>query len=262
MDKILEPIEQNQNPQTGAQSIYRTISLIRIVAENNEHGSRLSQIAKIANLHTATARRILSVLVSEGLVTFDPISKLYQLGMEMVHLGSKAQQFHVLDIFRPIVEQIALETEDTVFLLVRSGYDVLCVELIEGKYPIRTIDMGKGDRYPLGSSAGSLALIAFLEEKEFDQILKANEPRYVQNHGITVAEIRALAALSQKAGYIVSKGLFLKGVTSIGIPINSKKENLAVAITVSAINKRMDNRRQKQIVQYVNKLLDQYNMTV
>jgi len=260
MDKLVNPSEQYPKAQTGAQSIYRTVSLIRAVAENNMQGSRLSQIAKMVSLHAATARRILSVLVSEGLITFEPTSKLYHLGMEMYHLGNQAQQFHVLDIFRPIVEQIALETEDTVFLLVRSGYDVLCVDLIQGKFPIRTIDMGVGDRYPLGISAGSLAIIAFLVEKEFDQILKANEPRYEQNYGITVAEIRALAARSQKTGYIVSKGLFLEGVTSIGIPINHKKGNLAVAITVSAINKRLDNGRQKQIVQYVKKLVDQYNI--
>jgi DNA-binding IclR family transcriptional regulator len=85
--------------------------------------------------------------VSEGLLTFDPASKLYHLGIEMYYLGTKTQEFHVIDIFRPLIKQIALETDDTVFLLIRPGYDVLCVDLMQGKFPIRAIEVSIGDRY-------------------------------------------------------------------------------------------------------------------
>jgi len=257
MEKVMESKEKIRKDQTGAQSVFRTISLIRAVSKYNEKGARLSKIAQETNLHVATARRILSVLVSEGFMTFNPVTKLYHLGMEMYHLGGMAHQVHIRDIFRPLIEQIAVETEDTVFLLIRSGYDVLCVDLVEGKFPIRTMTISIGDRRPLGIGAGSLALIAFLGAKEFEQILAVNGPRYPQYNGITAATIQVLAADSQKQGYVVSRGLFHDGVTSLGIPIFQKNGDLVAVITVAAIDKRMDNRRQKKIVEYVKTMADQ-----
>jgi DNA-binding IclR family transcriptional regulator len=123
--------------QEGAQSVHRAILLLRTVAASNEHGMRLSQIAKKAELSIPTAHRILTALASEGFLEYNLSSKCYHIGIELYALGSKAQQFALREKYRTCLENIARETLDSVYLVVRSGFDALCIDDIEGKSTIR-----------------------------------------------------------------------------------------------------------------------------
>ena len=238
----------------GAQSVYRTISLLRSVAKHNETGARLSDIALEVGIHVATAHRILAVLVEEGFLTYDSSTKLYGLGIELYNLGNLAHQFDIRDQYRNAIEQVAEKTEDTVFLLIRSGNDVLCIDLVEGIYPIRTMTITVGARRPLGIGAGSLSLIAFLPDDQFEKILSTNEHRYPQYKGLTGKNIRALAKRSRKHGYVVSEGLFHEGVTSVGVPVYNRLGEVVAAITVATIEKRMGSERQKEIASFVRNI--------
>lgn len=244
----------------GTQSIHRAIALLRAVAKYNEKGgANLSKLARDLELHVATAHRILSVLTSEGLITYDPFSKLYYLGIELFSLGIAAHQFSIRDCYRNALEQIAQETEDTVFLLIRSGYDVLCIDRVEGKFPIRTMTIDIGARRPLGIGAGSLSLIAFLPTERFEEAIAVNGRRYSQYKNLTADDIRQLAERARRQGYVVSKGLFHDGVTSVGVPVYDHHGEVVAAITVAAINERMDRARREMIVGFVKKTSSQHN---
>jgi len=245
---------RSSGSRTGAQSIQRAVSLLRAVARHSGQGATVSQVAREVGLHVSTAHRMLSVLAQEGLITQDPISKLYHLGIELFLLGSAAQQFNIRNQFRSALEQIAIETGDTVFLLIRSGNDVLCIDRVEGKFPIRTIMIDIGVRRPLGIGVGSLALIAFLPEDQFEAILSANASRYPQYKNLNAKDLRKLAAISRNHGYVVSEGLFHEGVTSIGVPIFNQQKEVIASITVSSISQRMDEKRRQGIAQLVKKV--------
>jgi len=241
--------------RSGAQSLHRAISLIRAVARHNDSGSTLSKLAREAGLHVATTHRMLSVLTKEGLVFHDPVSKHYHLGIDLFLLAGAAQQFTLRHQFRTALEKIAQETGDTVFLLIRSGYDALCLDRVEGQFPIRTVPIDIGVRRPLGIGAGSMALIAFSDPEQFETILQANARRYPQYKGLTKKDIQAMAAQFRKTGYVVSEGLFHEGVTSLGIPIFPDNGGVIAAITVSSVSQRMGEKRRKRIYQLVKKVI-------
>jgi len=238
----------------GAQSVHRTVSLVRSVAKYNKQGVNLSKIARDTGLHTATAHRILAALVLEGFLTYDSVSKLYHLGIDLYHIGKEAHHFSICEQYHSVIEKIADKTEDSVFLLIRSGNDVLCLDLVEGKYPIRTMTIEIGARRPLGIGVGSLALIAFLSKEEFETVLSDNQDRYPDYNGLTKKDIAKLAKKSQKDGFIVSKGLFHEGVTSVGVPVKDRHGKIVAAITVAAIDKRMDPSRRKEIAGLVSQI--------
>jgi DNA-binding IclR family transcriptional regulator len=240
---------------TGVQSVERTIALLRSVANYNDQGARLSDIARACALHTSTTHRILSILVAEGFVTHDRVSKLYHLGIELYRLGMAAHQYLIRDRFRSTLEKIERETEDTVFLLIRSGNDALCIDRIEGTYPIRTIPIDIGSRRPLGIGVASLSLIAFLPPAEFEAVLAANASRYPQYKNLSADDIRQLAIESREAGYVVSLGLFHDNIISIGIPVFDSHSHVVASIAVSAISQRMTPNRRKYIYQIVKKVL-------
>ena len=240
---------------SGAQSVERAVALLKIVAKYNEHGARLSDIARDTGLHLSTVHRILSILVAEGLITHDRVSKQYHLGMELYRLGMAAHHYLIRDRFRSAIEKIERETEDTVFLLIRSGNDALCIDRIEGRYPIRTIPIEIGSRRPLGIGVASLSLIAFLPKPEFEAVLSANASRYPQYNNLSADDIRQLAMVSLDQGHVISFGLFHEEITSIGIPIFDGDSNVIASIAVSAISKRMTQKRRHYIHKVVKKIL-------
>jgi DNA-binding IclR family transcriptional regulator len=254
MDKLGERLTRFPQRSRGSQSICRAIDLLRYVAKRNENGARLSGIARDAGINVSTTHRILGILVKEGLVTYDQVSKHYHLGLELYNLGITAYQFEIRDRFRASLERIERETEDTVFLIIRSGNDALCVDRVEGRYPVRTVLVDIGSRRPLGIGAGSLSLIAFLPEAEFEAVVLANAPRYPPYKNLTADNIRQLAVKSRKVGYVVSYGLFHEKVISVGIPIFDKQQQVVAAITVSAISQRMDHERREEIYRLVKQI--------
>jgi DNA-binding IclR family transcriptional regulator len=241
-------MRSNRLVQKGTQSIQRTIALLRAVAQKNDQGVRLSQLARKVGLHVATVRRILTVLAEEGLITYDPASKLYRLGLELYVLGSAAKQFAIREWFHDILKRIAQETEDTVYLITRSGNDALCIDRVEGKFPIRIMTYDIGARHPLGVGTAGLTYLAFLPDDEAEKILYANKSRYGKYNNMNEQKIRSLTALTRKRGYTINEGNYLKGVTGVGFPILNQQGEVIAAISVAAISERMGRRRQLSIV--------------
>jgi DNA-binding IclR family transcriptional regulator len=239
----------------GAKSVYRTIDLVRTIAGHNETGINLSDLAKKNNLPVATVHRIAAVLVSEELVSYDPISRCYKLGFGLYSLGHKAQQFFIRDTYRKSIEQVAQMTGETVYLLVRSGFDSLCIDLVEGGFPIRIMTYSVGDRRPLGVGAGSLTLLAFLPVSEAETILEANRGRYKSHNNMSVEQIRKRIDISRDLGHVFNDGTYLAGVTGVGVPIYGPDGVIIAAISVASISERMNRERAAEIAKMIHSSL-------
>jgi len=231
----------------GAQTIHRAISLLRLVVKHNDSGVRLTELAQEAGLHEATARRMLKALEAEGLITHDPESRLYHLGLDLYYFGAAAHQFHLRDRFRHTLERIAELTEDTVFLVIRSGNDALVIDRVEGAFPIRTLTHEVGQRVPLGIGAGSTSLLASLPSKELEAVIQANANRYGRYADRTTADVRAQVNACQKSGYALSEGNMMPEAIAVGRPVLDEKGNAVAAISVAAIFQRMDSKRRQTI---------------
>lgn len=250
-----------QTPLRGAQSISRAIALLRHVARHNDRGARLSEISQHAGLTLSTTHRLLAVLSAEGLITHDTVSKRYHLGIELYHLGSTAYQYSIREHFRGALERIAQETGDTVFLLIRSGNDALCIDRVEGSYPVRAVLVDIGSRRPLGIGVGSLSLIAFLPPDECETVISGNAVRYGRYKNLSAQDIRGLAKEAKQRGYAISHGLFHEGVISIGIPVINDQSEVLAGIAVTAITRRMDSQRRDVIFKLVCGILREEGLT-
>ncbi len=241
----------------GAQSVSRAIALLRAVARDNENGARLSSLARNVGLHAVTARRLLSVLVHEGLLSFDPQKKTYKIGVALYHIGSAARQFDIREQFKRTLEKIADQTEDTVFLFVRRGNDAICIDRIEGRYPIRALLVDVGVSRPLGVGASGVALMAFLPPPEFERIFSDNSKQYSSFPNFTPDTIQALVRKCRKTGYVISESLFWPGVTAVSVPAFDTQGAVIAAVSVTAISSRMNRARQQSVARIIKACLSQ-----
>lgn len=229
------------------QSLTRIDKIFGAIKSSRHFELSLSDVARRANLSVPTTRRFLEELVNLEYLNYLEQKKKYTLGYKIQHLAEGFNRYKVLGDVSPALREIAKLTRDTVILVIQHGLDALCIERVEGEYPIRNQNTLIGTRWPLGLGAASLSLIAFLDPKIIESIIKKNKERYFKERKKRSDFIMKLVTETQKRKYSVSIGNATENAIGIGLSIFSGKGEVDAAISVSAIEQRMPKDRWKKI---------------
>lgn len=234
---------------TGAQSVDRALALLSVVGRYAERGVSLNEIVARSDLNKPTARRLLLALMRAGLVEQDIDSRLYFLGEETFVLGSLASRRHgLLQLAMDGLIRLARITEDTAFLSIQRGTYSVCLYREEGSFPVRTHALQAGFEHPLGVGAASLAMLAALADEEVETVLEANAEILLQRYPMLPAErIRQDVARTRNAGYALNPGLIYANSWGVGVAIITAEGRPAGALSVAAIDSRLQPQRQTEI---------------
>ncbi|MBC9179121.1 IclR family transcriptional regulator [Pseudoroseomonas ludipueritiae] len=228
-----------QGKAKGTQVIRRATQILSAIARRSPAGVGLSEIAQRTGLAQATARRILRGLLEERLVTQNPTTHAYLLGPLVYEFGvCSTQQSGLIRHARPALERLAMQTGDTVYLIARSGAEAVCLDRVEGNFPVRVVTTGIGNRRPLGVGAVGLAILARLQESEIDAVLRTNAADY-SIYGLELSDLRTAIRLSRERSYGFSDGLLTAGVSGIGLPILSPGGSPVAGISIASTSDRM-----------------------
>jgi DNA-binding IclR family transcriptional regulator len=247
-------LQRNNRSPSGTQSIQRAARLLRELAARNRQGMRLIDVAHSSGLQRPTVHRMLKCLTAESLVSQDPQSRRYFLGPLVFELGITAgPRFNIRDVCSDSLDRIAAETGDTVFLMIRSGDDSLCVDRREGAFPIKTFTVDVGVRRPLGVGAGSLAILTALPDEEIESTVERIASRLPAYGRLTATELLGMVKRARKIGYVLNDVRTLSGVTAIGVPIFDSNARPIAAFSVSAITARMTATRQRELAELLRR---------
>lgn len=239
---------QDAAEAAGSQSFGRAISLLRVICREWRSGLRLADLSAATGLHRATTHRLLAALAREGLVEQNG-AHCYHPGVELWLMGMDAgRRFDLADLARPALERIAAETQDTVFLSVRSKDEAVCIDLREGTFPIRTLTLSVGDRRPLGVGAGSLALLAFAPRQVRDGLLEKSRPNPGAYAAFDRDTLRRLVHQTRDLGYAYNPGMIVPGMNAVAAPVLDRDGIAIAAFSVATIEARMTEPRRGEIV--------------
>ncbi|TAM85734.1 MAG: IclR family transcriptional regulator [Candidimonas sp.] len=230
-----------------AQTVGRAALLLRLIASSHARNLRLVDIAAMASLDKSTAQRLLHRLVLERLLARDPV-RGYRLGPLLYELGLAAlPETNLRELSQSALHELAHATGDMVFLVMRSGFETVCMNRIAGNYPIQTMTRTEGDRHPLGVGAGGLAILASLHDADVELALNAVAPR-LPTYQLTTDVLRdAVAATRANGGLAVDEGSAALDVTAIGRTLHDRTRSPVAAVFVASISHRMGKSRQVQI---------------
>jgi DNA-binding IclR family transcriptional regulator len=246
-----QPPDEIKPHQKGAQSIRRTIAILRSVSKFNETGARLSVIAKDVDLPAPTVHRILAVLLEEAFLNVDDLGKVYHLGAELYSLGTVTQHFSIRDRFHTTLERISEQTDDASYLLTRSGYDGICIDRIMGKFRVQVLGFEIGERRVLGIGAAGQALLSFQPEQLREEIIEANAPRYFRDYGIRPKEVMAWIKRTRQQKYSISVQRVTPDSIGVGAPVFNTKGDVIAAISIAGITSRMTKERCQEIAHLI-----------
>lgn len=220
-------------------SVTRAATVLRAVAAGGSSGARAVDIIVATGLQKTTAHRLLTTLVDIGWLDQDAETGAFHLGLPMVEFGLKALNRNgLLDIANPSLLRLAEKTGDTIYFSVRSGAEALCIDRVTGSFPIRTLTLRVGDRRPLGLGAGSLALLAWLDDAEIDRILTlaaGAQPYPAPDPAATWDAIKQ----ARRLGYAVNQGRVVPGAVGVGVPVFSARREPVAALSVAAVQSRL-----------------------
>lgn len=230
---------------SGSQAVGRALALLSLVGRGGNSGLGLAQLAEAAGLARPTARRLLLALTSARMVEQDRHTRRYHLGPEAYLLATFATDRHgLLNHARESMLRLARETGDTVLLTIPQDDHTLCIERIEGDFPVRTHALMRGDRKPAGVGAGALAILAALPRAEADGLLA----RAVPLIGALADDIATDLALTRQTGHALNPGRVIAGSWGLGVAILWPDGRPAGALSIAAIENRMLPARQAELV--------------
>ncbi len=229
----------------GGGTLAKAMQVLDMVAE---HGRpvRFAEIQQRAEFPRATLFRLVQSLTTEGLLHFDEQSHCYSPGLRLLQFAHSAwSQTALGPAAEPFIDQIALETGETIHLAQMVRGQVIYVDKRNAQSPVEMFSQaGKvGPGYCTGVGK---AIMAFLPTKARADAL-AMQPYYQHtNNTITSAEL-----LNAELDQIHAEGVAFDreehepGIICVAVPILTEANIAigAISITGSTQNKSLEDLR-------------------
>lgn len=211
--------------------IRKSISLLTAIKPNNEKNEwSATEISRDLNIPVQTVHRLLSTLEEYGFVFKDKETKKFRLGMTLMQLGfSIRDNLIVRNSALSIMEKLARQTKESVYLTIPEGTDGIVVECI---FPPDAIEFSGtiGLRTPLCRGASAQIILAYMNRAKKQRIMKE-----LVNQG-KVSDIHQLEKelqIARDCGLVLSIDRVSGGLCSIAAPIFSWEDKVVASISVS-----------------------------
>ena len=231
-------------------SLHRAVQILRALAAGAaDGGQRVSDLGKALGFTQATTHRLLQQLVDEGLVEQEVASKRYALSLDFFSLAARAGDAgNLRERCRPALLRLGASLGDSVFLLVRAGFDAMCLDRWEGPFPIRSFTGDIGGRVPLGVGQGSMAILAHLPEAERDEVMRYNVPRIRHLGALDEVYLRTEVAKVRSQGYANTNSGLIEGMAGVAVPVFDAHGRVVAALSIGTLTARLEGERLPVVV--------------
>jgi DNA-binding IclR family transcriptional regulator len=253
----MNKLSANDPERSGTQSIQRAAALLRALMSPEGKGASVAELAALTGIKRTTAHRMLHCLAEEGLASQDVRTRRFTLGSLAYEIGiAAAGRFDLRALCGPVLRRVADETEDTAFLIIRSGDESVCIDRAEGAYPVRALVVDVGTRRPLGVGAGSMAILAGLQPAEAEDVVARNADRILEYEGLSLAKLRERLHKARAAGHVALDVLGVQDVRAVAVPIRSSAGHAVAALSIAAVRSRMDGLREGVLIKRLQREAD------
>ena len=209
----------------------RALRSLELIAENGELG--VTDLGRRLGVHKATASRLAATLASHGFVERDPHTDRYRLGFGLIRLAGAAMAgLDLVRTARPLVEDLAERTRETVNLGVLSAGDVIYIDQATGARSIVSVSW-VGRRTPVHATAAGKAILAFASEADQQRLLSGPLRRCTARTIVEVGVLREQLRTVRERGYAQTFEELEEGLNAIAAPVRQADRRVVAALSVS-----------------------------
>jgi len=201
-------------------------------------GLSLSEVASIAKLPAATARRCLLTLEELGYVT--RAGRTFLLRPKVLELGAAyLQAMDVESLTRTHLEELARQTGDSAALSVLDGVEIVYIARASVRTLVR-LEAHVGSRFPAYPTSMGRVLLAGLSpeglRKYFEQ---ATLPALTERTVTQKAKLSRLIDECRRAGHAAVEDELAYGVVAVAVPVCDASGRVVAALNSSSHSKKM-----------------------
>jgi DNA-binding IclR family transcriptional regulator len=220
------------------QSVDRAISVLEILARTGECG--VTEIAAELGVHKSTAFRLVAALDRRGLVEQNADRGKYRLGVGILRLaGATTARLDVVQEARPICEQLATDTGETVNIAVLSDGAALYLDQVAGSSALQPHNW-VGQRIPLHATSNGKILLAGLSEAEVAAQVGRTLRGYTPSTITSLKALRGELATIREHGYAIAVDELEIGLAAVAAPIRGVHGDVLASLSVSGPTFRLD----------------------
>lgn len=228
-----------EKEKSGSQVVERTCAILKDIARHGLLGARLIDVTNSTGLSRPTVHRILASLVMQNFLQRTP-DRRYQLAPLMHEMGLSAPNpIGDPERFRRIIQSLADQCGDTVYLAMRRGEFCHYILRCEGAYPVRTHVVSANQTLHLVSGHSGRALLAAMPEKEAEDIIVQASTSLSLFGEATPQSLRDEVYRAREKGYGWSRDVTFIGVAGLTIAVPNTNGIPYLALTISAIPQRL-----------------------
>ncbi len=214
-----EPMHTNgKQPQRQlVQSVERAVMLLEAVAGGDPDGETVADLAGTCGLQRATAWRLLSTLESRGLVHSYGSTHRYQLGPAITRLASSAGTLGFQRYTQEVLDRLSEITGETANLAMERPYGLTYIA--EATPPRVLTASWLGQAVPLHATSSGKALLAWLPERDVNDLLEGGLERFTDTTLTEVEELTAELREARQRGYATCRGELENSLYGVSAPV-------------------------------------------
>lgn len=187
----------------------------------------VSELARQVGLTKSNVHRYLQTFIALGYVT--STNSRYAATLKIWQQGAKViERLDLRRTIRPIMDQLARATLETVHLAISDGADVIYIDKSEGVHSVRAFSE-IGERAPTHCSATGKIFLAFHPtalRETLERPLRAYSPRTIIDPEALTAAVEAV----RDAGIATNHGEWEAGVGGIAAPVWGPNNQIIAAM--------------------------------
>ena len=229
------------------------LDVIEAMANHGGSPQSASDLSRSLGIHRNRAFRILRTLEARGYAKTTPQSPgNFQLSHKFIEIGERVRErINLRRVAEPLLIELATQTGDVAFLVIRYGASAICVDRHQGHHYLQ-VATGIGQPLPLHVGASPKILLAFLPPAERDELLDQIElTRYTENTIVSRDKLRERLELIQRQGYEIEEEEYEVGVYAIGAPVRDYSGRVIAGITIATPKIRYSPESRQQYVDLV-----------
>jgi DNA-binding IclR family transcriptional regulator len=153
--------------------------------------------------------------------------------------AASSRSLNIRTAARPSLLKLAHLSGDTALLTVRSGSEAVCIDRVIGEYPIRANRLNVGSRVPLGISAGSMALLAFLPDAERAAVLEITCSRLGAFPRFNREKLQEYIEDACDRGIVTMYDIIVDNLGAIAMPLRDQSGNVFAALSIASLSTRI-----------------------
>jgi DNA-binding IclR family transcriptional regulator len=222
-----------KHPGSTVQSVERAIAVLRSFSlQSPERG--VTEVGRELGLHKSTVSRLMKTLEQGGLLTRNPATERYRLGIDLIGLASQVVSYmDIREVARPFLRQLAEASQETVNLSVLDSLQVVNLEqFVPQTRQIRNVGW-VGRRMCTHCTAAGKVFLAYMPAEEVELVLEQGLERFTPYTITDPDNLRQELARVRAHGYAVSQEELEEGLNVVAVPVRDHTGQLVASVSVA-----------------------------